>query len=422
LISAAVVVVYRLADFYPLFLVFSPIYLYFLFAVSQFNWSAAGILLLANFSIFLLIQICFMGFPDSIVARDPTISVRKVWNSIFTVAPTTVSLSMSVFFSTVFSLVLAFQPNPLGDFDGMVFWISFCAAGAITFYFKPKSFISNSFKPEVKEKIVEKVIVLNIDGCRLDRFYEAQLPFLTVLREENTCFPKGLQTVYRALTNPAFASILTGTVPEIHGIKNNNLGQVIQVDGLPDLVKSKLYGSMHVEHFSKPEWDTKIVSLPTHGIYKSDDIMIDHLKEDIVKEDGTRLYVADLSEVDFLGHAYGSESSQYLEAIKRADKRIENFLEFLKENGLAEDSVVIICSDHGMIRIDHSYLLSDAELYVPFIIAGEKIKGNHQLDYDASIMDIAPTISYLLGVPYPNKSNGRVFIEALDLVASGDSS
>jgi predicted AlkP superfamily pyrophosphatase or phosphodiesterase len=296
----------------------------------------------------------------------------------------------------------------------MLFWATFGVAALGTHYFRPRSFISESYKPDIKEKIVERVIVLNIDGCRLDRFYEANLPFLTVLRESNTYFPKGLKTVYRALTNPAFASILTGTIPEIHGIKNNNLGQVIKVDGLPDLAKTKIYGSMHVKHFSKPHWDTHVVSLPTHGIYQSDDIMFDLIKNDLLANDGTRLFVADLSEVDFLGHAYGSESRQYLEAIKRADRRIEDFIEFLKEKGFSEDSVIMVCSDHGMIRIDHSYLLSDAELYVPFIIAGDKIKKRKRLEFEASIMDIAPTISYLLGIPYPNKSRGRVFIEALD--------
>ena len=64
-----------------------------------------------------------------------------------------------------------------------------------------------------------------------------------------------------------------------------------------------------------------------------------------------------------------------------------------------------------MVRIDHSYLLSDAEIYVPFIISGEKIK-NNLISYPASIMDITLTISYLLGIKYPSHSSGRVFIEA----------
>ena len=410
LIFGSVYGVYRICDFYPLFVLLSPFFLFFLLQMPDFSFQACGVLLALNTVVFVVIQILFMGIPDSIVSRDPTISFRKLWNSIFTIAPTTVSLSMSLFFSWLFSLILVFRPSPLEN-NGLLFWVTIFLAAGITYYFRPKSFVSENFKPETNGKIVDKVIVLNIDGCRLDKFKEANLPFLTALKEKNTYSPDGLQTVYRALTNPAFASILTGAVPEIHGIKNNNLGQTIKVEGLPDLVKSKLYGSMHVKHFSKPEWETKIVSLPTHGIYKSDDIMMDLLKEDLLADDGTRLFVADLSEVDFLGHAYGSDSLNYIEAIRRADKRIEEFFSYLKRKELMDDAVVIICSDHGMVRIDHSYLLSDAEIYVPFIISGEKIK-NNLISYPASIMDITLTISYLLGIKYPSHSSGRVFIEA----------
>lgn len=414
IITTLVWIVFKTADFYPLFLVFSPVFLLFLFKSSFLSLSGAGLILLINLGIFALIQFFFMSIPESIVARNVTIGIRKIWNSIFTIAPTTVSLPMSVYFSTLYALILIARPNPLNS-NGLFFWVTIWVAAFITHRFRPKSFTSSDFKPEIKVRICEKVVVLNIDGCRLDRFYEARLPFLTSLQKESTYFPDGLQTVYRALTNPAFASMLTGTVPEVHGIKSNNLGQTIKVEALPDLVKTKLYGSMHIKHFSKNHWDTKIVSLPTHGIYKSDDIMFDWLKEDLVKEDGdgARLFVADISETDFLGHAYGSESAQYLESLKRADKRIEAFFHWVNKANLFNNIIIIICSDHGIVKIDHSYLLFNAETYVPFIITGAGIRKNNSLKFEASIMDIAPTISYLLGVKYPASCNGRVFVEAL---------
>jgi predicted AlkP superfamily pyrophosphatase or phosphodiesterase len=207
--------------------------------------------------------------------------------------------------------------------------------------------------------------------------------------------------------------MLTGALPQLHGITSNNLGQTIKVEALPDLIKTKLYGSMHVKHFSKKTWDTKIVSLPTHGIYKTDDVMFDLLKNDLLKEDQTSLFIADISETDFLGHAYGSESCQYLAALKRTDQRIAEFFDWLKETRLEDKTIVVICSDHGIVRIDHSYLLFAAEKYVPFIITGHGIKEDNPLRFEASIMDIAPTISYLLGIPYPSSCSGRVFVEAL---------
>lgn len=410
--TIAVFMAFKTADFYPLFLIFSPVFLFFLFKSPLLSLPGAGVILLINLGIFVLIQFFFMGIPDSIVARDATIGIRKIYNSIFTIAPTTVSLSMSVYFSTLYALILAARPNPLNG-NGLLFWLTIWIAAFITHGFKPKSFHSIKFKPEINKKVSEKVVVLNIDGCRLDRFYEAKLPFLTSLQKESSYFPQGIQTVYRALTNPAFASILTGASPEIHGIRSNNLGQTIKVEALPDLIKTKLYGSMHIKHLSRPYWNTKIVSLPTHSIYKSDEIMFGWLKEDLQKQDNTRLFVADISETDFLAHAYGSESAQYLDSLKRTDRRIEEFFLWLKEKNILDDTIVIICSDHGIVRIDHSYLLFDAEKYVPFIITGKGIKKDNSLEYEASIMDIAPTISYLLGIRYPDRCKGRVFLETI---------
>jgi hypothetical protein len=411
-ISVLVLLLFKTADFYPLFLIFSPLFLFFLLQSPFLSVSAVGAILLINLGIFLLIQFLFMSIPETIISRDVSIALRKIWNSIFTISPTTVSLPISVYFSSLYSLTLVGRMSVFNT-NGLWFWLSMAAASLITSRVRPKSFRSFDIKPQINKKVVERIVLLNIDGCRLDRYYEAGLPFLTSLEKESTYFPQGIETVYRALTNPAFASILTGAVPRDHGIVNNNLGQEIRIEALPDVAKAKLYGSMHIKHFSKPQWDTKIVSLPTESIYKSDQLMFSWLQDDLLSPDGTRLFIADISETDFLGHAYGSESRQYSAALKRADQRIEAFFEWMNRHNLLNNTAVIICSDHGIKRIDHAYLLFNAERYVPFMITGQAIKKNNPLSFRASIMDIAPTISYLLGVRYPANCRGRVFLEAL---------
>jgi phosphoglycerol transferase MdoB-like AlkP superfamily enzyme len=123
--------------------------------------------------------------------------------------------------------------------------------------------------------------------------------------------------------------------------------------------------------------------------------------------------VADLSEADFLGHAYGSDSRQYLEAIRRAGERITQFLAWLDEKDSLK-TAVIVSSDHGMVAIDHSYLLFDAEKYVPLFFLGHGVKKGNPLAAQTSIMDITPTISYLLGARYPGSCRSRVIIEAIE--------
>jgi hypothetical protein len=409
--TAAVWLSFKIADFSIIFLALSPIPIGILFWHSSLNLFSIIQVLIINLVIFAIVQFVFMSIPEIIIVKDISISVRKFWNSIFTIAQTTVSLPVSVGYSTVYSVILVSRVNPVSKEDS-AFWFSIFIVAIISAIYRPRSFHSPDVRPKIKKRISERVIVLNIDGCRLDKFYEARLSYLTLLRKEGTYFPAGIQTVYRGLTNPAFASILTGVTPEIHGVKSNNFGQRIKVEGLPDIVESKLYGSMHVKHFSKPHWVTKIVSLPTHGIFRCDDIMLDWLKEDLRKQDATRLFIADISEVDLIGHSYGSDSWQYLSALKRTDQRIKEFINYLSQNDLLHDMTIIICSDHGMFKIDHSYLLFDAERYVPFIMFGNKIKADNALNFMASITDIAANISYILGIAYPGSCKGRVFTEA----------
>jgi hypothetical protein len=416
-VLVAIYVCFKLSDFYPVFLFFTPVFLLCLANVDGFDAAIAWRLLAANVLVFVVIQFLFMGIPDSIVARDPSISVRKLYNSIFTIAPTTVSLLMSVYFSTLCALILYFKPNPLTDGSAALLWIGLYTAAFVTRRYKPKSFSSPELLPAAGPPLVDRVVLLNIDGCRLDRLREARTPLVERLRASSTYFENGATTVYRALTNPAFVSILTGTTPEVHGVRDNNLGRRIAVEGLPDIVDTVLYGSMHVKHFSKPHWRTRIVSLPVHSVYRCDDVMLEWLKEDLLTQATTRLFVADLSEVDFLGHAYGSESQQYLDAIGRAGRRIEAFLDWLER----EDTVrtaVIVSSDHGMVVIDHSYLLFDAEKYVPLYLSGPGIRRGQALRFETSIMDIAPTISFLLGARYPSSCHGRVIVEAIEPQAS----
>ncbi len=410
---AAIYVCCKLSDFYPLFLLCTPVLAAALVNVAGFDAAVAAKLFGANLLVFVVIQFVFMGIPDSIVARDPTIGARKLYNSIFTIAPTTVSLLMSVYFSTLCALVLYFKPNPFTDGAALLFWAGAFTAALVTRRFRPRSFASPTHLPAVERRVVDRVIVLNIDGCRLDRFYEADLPLLRRLQPRATYLPNGATTVYRALTNPAFVSILTGTTPDVHGVLDNNVGRSIAVEGLPDIVDTVLYGSMHVKHFSKPEWNTRIVSLPVHSIYRGDDVMFEWLQADVVGRPDTRLFVADLSEVDFLGHAYGSESPQYLAAIRRAGERIERFLDWLEAHDTMK-TAVIISSDHGMVVIDHSYLLFDAEKYVPLFFFGPGITPGNAVAAPMSIMDITPTISYLLGVRYPASCRSRVLIEAIE--------
>ena len=405
-----------LSDFHPLFILFSIPHLLCIFILLNFPSSLAITSLVVCFGIVILIQFIFMGLPDSIVGRDLKIAFIKILNSIPTVAPTTCSISISLFFSWVLCLNLLVSQNAVVAPYSASFFTLFLLilAAVITHYFRPRTLISKFGKFPPQKQYFKKVVLLNIDGCRFDHFKALDMPTARRLEAEGTSLKDGAITVYRALTNPAFASILTATPPTIHGVKNNNFGQFIRTQGIPDIVNTQLYGSMHVKHFSKEEWSTQIISLPTTSIYGCDDVMVDQFKDDFISQPETRFFVLDFSEADFLGHAYGSHSKNYKKAIQRIDKKIGNVVDWLDEDERGNDTAVIVCSDHGMYHIDHSYLLFDEEKYVPCIVRGKGIAKGLSVPGEFSIMDIGLTVCFLLGVPYPKQSKGKVLIEAIE--------
>ena len=408
----------RIADFYPVFAIFAtPVIIGSAVALGL-PLVLIKMLLFANVALFFIIQFIFMGIPDSIVARNIRVPFIKMYNSLFTIAPTTVSFFMSLFFSFYLSYCIAVPIFCRTAKDYI--WLGssgvlFIIAASISRLMLPKNHFSKFYKPDIaKEPVFKRVVILNIDGVRKDIFDSLNLITMKRLMREGAYHKRGLETVYRALTNPAFASIFTGTTPKFHGVRSNNFGQSIKTEGLPDIVPSIAYGSMHVKHFCKEHWETRIVSLPRHSIYSCDDIMINWLKEDMLFRSEIRLFVADFSEADFLGHAYGSKSRQYKEALQRIDKRIGEFIDWMGISGMLEDTAIIVCSDHGIAAIDHSYLIMDSEKYVPFLIYGKGIKKGFQITRPGKIMDICCTVSYLLGIRYLYDARGQVFTEVLD--------
>ena len=73
------------------------------------------------------------------------------------------------------------------------------------------------------------------------------------------------------------------------------------------------------------------------------------------------------------------------------------------------ETTVILMADHGQGRgIGAHGHLSEGERFVPFAMWGSRITKKQVIEEPASILDLAPTISYLLGVEPPKGSTGRV--------------
>ena len=263
--------------------------------------------------------------------------------------------------------------------------------------------------------LAKRVIVVVIDGCRLDRFHEAEKPYLEKMMEGGTVY-NNVETVYPARTVVCFSSMLTGASPEAHGITSNLVLKLgLKVESVFDVLRrvgkgGRLVGIAHlIDAFGG---DVASVTSVAHND-KIDQNLIAFARREMETHD-PELLVLQLLAVDQNGHVRGTAYPEYVERIEITDHLIEGFMAWCEDRGYLEDTAVILMADHGQGKgIGAHGHLSEGERFVPFAIWGSGVAEERVVEKPASILDLAPTICYLLGVEPPKGSTGRVLGEAL---------
>ena len=284
-------------------------------------------------------------------------------------------------------------------------------------FFDWKPIYPSELTLEVSEgaPLAKRVIVVVIDGCRLDRFHEAEKPYLEKMMEGGTVY-NSVETVYPARTVVCFSSMLTGASPEAHGITSNLVLKLgLKVESVFDVLRragkgGRLVGIAHlIDAFGG---DVASVTSVAHND-KIDQNLIAVARREMETHD-PELLVLQLLAVDQNGHVRGTAYPEYVERIEITDHLIEGFMAWCEDRGYLEDTAVILMADHGQGKgIGAHGHLSEGERFVPFAIWGSGVAEERVVEKPASILDLAPTICYLLGVEPPKGSTGRVLGEAL---------
>ena len=106
-------------------------------------------------------------------------------------------------------------------------------------------------------------------------------------------------------------------------------------------------------------------------------------------------------------------SSPYVLAVENADRLLGQFIAFLKESDMWNETVLIITSDHGQSNIGWHPLFDSNSWMTPLLFVGPGIARGRQLSYFEHT-DIAPTIAGLLGKESPNTGGGAgVFVKEI---------
>ena len=103
--------------------------------------------------------------------------------------------------------------------------------------------------------------------------------------------------------------------------------------------------------------------------------------------------------------------SMYDGEILYVDDQIRRLLSEMRSRGLAENTVIIITSDHGEEffehgGVGHGHALFQEQLHVPLIISGPGIEAGKEVSDPVALFDIMPTVLGILNIPVPRTIEG----------------
>jgi glucan phosphoethanolaminetransferase (alkaline phosphatase superfamily) len=119
-----------------------------------------------------------------------------------------------------------------------------------------------------------------------------------------------------------------------------------------------------------------------------------------------------------------AEIDQYRNALNYGDVSLGALIDGLRARGLEENTVWVIYGDHGEAfhqhegNYGHTFLLYDENIHVPFLIAAPGLmRGQERVRKVVSLVDTAPTVLDLMGIPSRANYQGRTMLEGAPRMA-----
>ncbi len=134
--------------------------------------------------------------------------------------------------------------------------------------------------------------------------------------------------------------------------------------------------------------------------------------EEIVQPDG-------MTEEEGKKWRYQNYIKDYLACVKSVDDNIGRVLDYLDENGLSENTIIVLTSDQGFYLGDHGFFdkrfIYEESLRMPFMVKyPSQIKaGSVNEDIIANI-DFAPTLLEMANIPNAQSMQGKSFANLLN--------
>lgn len=268
--------------------------------------------------------------------------------------------------------------------------------------------------------MADRVILYVVDGMRPDGMTTARTPHLKRLCERGAYSLKA-QTVMPSITLPTHMSMFHGVLPQAHGVTDNTW-QPMPGETIPGIVElvhqaqrkpAAFYTWDELRDLSRPGAlaYSSFINIYAAGGETSDGDIARLAADYFVSEKPDFMFVY-AGMVDETGHHYGWMSPEYLAAVEAADAAIGCVLERAEAAGLLDQTAVLVTADHGGHAKAHGLDIPD-DMTIPWVLCGPGVKPHYSIQGPVRIIDTAPTIAHLLGLPLPTAWQGKPVVEAL---------
>lgn len=290
------------------------------------------------------------------------------------------------------------------------------------------------------------VVLVSIDTLRADRlsawgYPDGRTPAIDRLAQESLLFESAWSPV--PLTLPSHASVLTGVLPDVHGVRSNQgyrleggkdvpaLAEILRAAGWRTgaavsafVLRSETGIDRGFEH-----WDDRMVERTGHGLGG-------------LQRSGAGSLEAALVWLDSLGadespflllhlyepHAPWGDDAELAAAIPDlydadvalADRVVGELRSALEERGLWDPALVVLLSDHGEGlgdhgELEHGVLLYREALHVPLLLKlPDGARAGERVEHPVALHDVAPTILEAVGLEVPEAMEGRSLLAELE--------
>lgn len=286
------------------------------------------------------------------------------------------------------------------------------------------------------------VILITVDTLRADRigcygFRQVKTPTMDLFAVRGVKFNHCISQT--PLTLPSHTTLMTGTYPLYHGVRDNG-GFLVppQLDTLAEVFKQADYqtAAFVASYVLDSKWGlnqgfdfyfdrfdlSKYKSISLGNVQRRGDEVMDEalswLDSHKANKFFTWIHLYDPHTPYDPPSPFREQYSKrpYLGEIAFADSQLGRLWGYLETNGLVKNTVLVFAADHGESLSEHKesthgFFVYQATVHVPLIVVTPlpKYQGLSR-DSVVSLVDVMPTILEMAGLPLPSRIQGKSLI------------